>query len=74
MAFSDFKNIVEVSTRYGTRLKKDVLFDETHYHYDLPDSYKKELQYALDNKKPMPSEIAISENFISPMIRSSPLS
>jgi hypothetical protein len=69
MAFSDFKNVFEVSAKYGTEITKDVLFDETHYHYDIPTSYLEDLQYALDNKKPMPSEIAVSENFISPMIR-----
>jgi hypothetical protein len=69
MAFSDFKNVFEVSAKYGTRIQKDRLFDTTHYQYDLPDFYRKDLQYALDNKKPTSSEIAVSENFISPMIR-----
>lgn len=69
MAFSDFKNVFEVSAKYHTEITKDRLFNETHEQYDLPDFYKKELQYALENKKPTPSEIAVSENFISPMIR-----
>ena len=69
MAFSDFKNVFEVSAKYGTRIKKKLLFNESHYQYDIPSLYLEDLQYALDNKKPTPSEIAVSENFISPMLR-----
>ncbi len=69
MAFSDFKNVFEVSAKYGTRIKKDMLFDKISHKFVIPDLYMEDLQYALDNKKPLPSEISVSENFISPMIR-----
>jgi hypothetical protein len=69
MAFSDFKNVFEVSAKYDTEITKDMLFDKSHYQYDVPASYLEDLQYVLDNKKPTPSEISVCENFISPMIR-----
>ncbi len=68
MAFSDFKNITEVSQQYQTILRKDRVFTQI-VSMPLPDFFMNDLNYSLNIKKPNPSEIAISENFISPIIR-----
>jgi len=67
MAFSDFKNTLEVAQKYGLRLQQNnflVVKPKV-----LNEIFKEELAYSLKHKKPTPSEIAISENLISPMIR-----
>ena len=68
MAFSDFKNISEVALHYKTVLRKDNIFTQI-VPMPLPDLFMQDLNYSLKIKKPNPSEIAISENFISPVIR-----
>ncbi len=68
MAFSDFKSIFDVESSYQTVLKKDNLFSHVPI-MTLPDWFMEELEYSLKTKKPNPSEIAISENLISPIIR-----
>jgi hypothetical protein len=68
MAFSDFKTIFDVAASYQTVLKKDEIFVNTPT-MSLPVWFMKDLRYSLKTKKPNPSEIAISENLISPIIR-----
>lgn len=68
MAFSDFKNVFEVSEKYGTILETGDLFDSTPILV-LPEYLVEDLAFSFTLKKPSPSEIALSANFISPMIR-----
>ncbi len=68
MAFSDFKNIFDVSEQYDISLDKEELFADV-ISMPLPSWFIEELNYSLLTKKPSPSEISISENFISPIIR-----
>jgi hypothetical protein len=68
MAFSDFKSIFDVESMYQTVLKKKNLFAFID-SMPLPELFMQDLQYSLNIKKPNPSEIAISENLISPIIR-----
>ena len=68
MAFSDFKNVHEVSEKYGTIITNGH-FLPNNLKMSIPDLFMKDLEYSLRNKKRNPSEIAVSENFISPMIR-----
>ena len=67
MPFSDFKSTLEVAQKYGTRLRQRNFLEINPV--PIPDLFKEDLAYSLQHKKPMPSEIAISENLISPMIR-----
>jgi hypothetical protein len=68
MAFSDFKSIFEVESSYQTILKKNEIFVNIPVMFPN-EAFMKDLHYSLKTKKPNPSEIAISENFISPIIR-----
>lgn len=68
MAFSDFKTVFDVSAKFGTRIDKAEIFQNILIK-EMDQYYLNELKYALFTKKPNPSEISISENFISPMIR-----
>jgi hypothetical protein len=68
MAFSDFKSIGDVARDYQTILKKDNLFIQVA-PMPLPEWFMEDLAYAINLKKPNPSEIAICENLISPIIR-----
>ncbi len=68
MAFSDFKSIFDVESSYQTVLKKGKLFGSVAA-MPLPELFMEDLQYSLSIKKPNPSEIAICENLISPIIR-----
>ncbi len=68
MAFSDFKSIFDVAQKYGTRLLQDKLFKNAPV-LTISEALEEDLAYAFAIKKPSPSEIALSENFISPMIR-----
>ncbi len=68
MAFSDFKTIFDVEASYKTKLEKDKIFVKIP-PLPLPDWFMKDLDYSLKTKKPNPSEIAICENLISPIIR-----
>jgi hypothetical protein len=68
MAFSDFKSVFDVARRYQTALKRTSFLDEVAT-FPLPDWFMEDLNFSLRIKKPAPSEIAISENFISPLIR-----
>jgi hypothetical protein len=68
MAFSDFKSVLEVSAKYQIIIDKASLFHQAE-PLSLPDLFMEDLDYALKIKKPAPSEIALSENLISPMIR-----
>lgn len=68
MAFSDFKNIFDVANSYETILEKDNIFINIA-SMPLPEWFIADLNYSLKTKKPSPSEIAISENLISPIIR-----
>jgi hypothetical protein len=68
MAFSDFKSILDVSRHYQTSIAKRQLFEKV-LPLALSDVFMEDLHYSLITKKPAPSEIAISENLISPMIR-----
>ena len=68
MAFSDFKTIFDVSEKYDIELSKSDMFSHIPV-VPLPDLFMEDLNYSLANKKPNPSEIAVSENLISPIIR-----
>jgi hypothetical protein len=68
MAFSDFKSIFDVANDYQTVLEKGILFTKVPA-MPLPEWFMEDLQYSLNIKKPNPSEIAICENLISPIIR-----
>ncbi|TAD98453.1 MAG: hypothetical protein EAZ97_10780 [Bacteroidetes bacterium] len=68
MPFSDFKNIEDVSKKYKTSLGKG-RFTKSISEKPLPDWFMEDLEYSLTQKKPRSSEIAISENFISPLLR-----
>lgn len=68
MAFSDFKTVFDVSAKFGTRIDKGELFQSVS-PIELESYYLNDLKFALQIKKPNPSEISISENFISPMLR-----
>jgi hypothetical protein len=68
MAFSDFKSVYDVADQYGTTIKNG-RFLSKELSMPLPDWFLEDLEYSLNTKKPNPSEIAISENLISPMIR-----
>jgi len=68
MAFSDFKNTLEVAQKYGLIVTKNS-FLSPNFIFSVPDYFMEDLQYALSMQKPNPSEIAVSENLISPMIR-----
>ncbi len=68
MAFSDFKSILDVSEKYNTILETGELFDKVPV-LELPNYLIEDLAFSFTLKKPSPSEIAMSENFISPMIR-----
>ncbi len=64
MAFSDFKNIFEVSEKYNTVIDKGEIFLNIPT-MSLPDLFMEDLRYSLSTKKPNSSEIAICENLIS---------
>jgi hypothetical protein len=68
MAFSDFKSIFDVANDYQTVLEKDNIFVNIPL-MPLPEWFMTDLNYSLKTKKPNPSEIAICENLISPIIR-----
>jgi hypothetical protein len=68
MAFSDFKTVFDVSAKYGTKIDKAKIFGKISA-LELSEAFIKDLEYSLLSKKPSPSEISISENFIAPMIR-----
>jgi hypothetical protein len=68
MAFSDFKTIFDVSETYQTILDKQKLFEKVA-PFSLSAEFLEDLEYCLELKKPNPSEIAVSENLISPIIR-----
>ena len=68
MAFSDFKTIFDVANSYQTVLTKQAFFADVP-PMTLSQEFLEDLSYSLDMKKPNPSEIAISENLISPLIR-----
>ncbi len=68
MAFSDFKTTFDVANDYQTLLEKDNIFIDIP-SMPLPDWFMEDLNYSLKTKKPNPSEIAICENLISPIIR-----
>jgi hypothetical protein len=68
MAFSDFKSIFDVESSYQTVLLKDDVFIDTP-SLALTESFMKDLRYSVATKKPNPSEIALCESFIFPMIR-----
>jgi hypothetical protein len=68
MAFSDFKSIGDVARDYQTVLEKDNIFVNIPL-MPLPEWFMTDLNYSLKTKKPNPSEIAICENLISPIIR-----
>jgi hypothetical protein len=68
MAFSDFKSVYDVSDQYGTDIIND-LFIPKNLSFPLSEEFMKDLEYSLGMKKPNPSEIAVSENFISPIMR-----
>ncbi|MFY7789119.1 MAG: hypothetical protein ACOVQA_14730 [Thermoflexibacteraceae bacterium] len=68
MAFSDFKTIFDVANSYQTTLTKRFLFQGVS-PMKLSSEFMEDLAYCLDMKKPNPSEIALSENLISPIIR-----
>ncbi len=68
MAFSDFKTIFDVANSYQTTLTKRFLFQGV-VPMKLSSEFMEDLSYCLDMKKPNPSEIALSENLISPIIR-----
>ncbi len=68
MAFSDFKSIFDVAKDYQTVLDRAKLFENV-LPMQLSEEFLEDLVYCLEIRKPNPSEIAISENFISPIIR-----
>jgi hypothetical protein len=68
MAFSDFKTIFDVANNYQTVLTKKIFLSEVPA-MELSAEFLEDLSYCLDMKKPNPSEIAVSENLISPIIR-----
>ncbi len=68
MAFSDFKSTLEVAEKYAISIKNGHFLPKK-VSLPLPDFFLKDLAYSFRIKKPNPSEIAISENFISPMMR-----
>jgi hypothetical protein len=69
MAFSDFKTIFDVANSYQITLsKKDNLFVDAPV-LDLSEEFMDDLSYSLGIKKPNPSEIAVSESLIFPLLR-----
>jgi len=68
MAFSDFKSVLEVAQKYNLKTGNR-RFLESNLSLSLPQYFWDDLEYSLNTKKPNPSEIALSENFISPIIR-----
>ncbi len=68
MAFSDFKSVYDIADQYGTDIIND-LFIPKNLTYTLSEEFMKDLEYSLGMKKPSPSEIAVSENLISPIMR-----
>jgi hypothetical protein len=68
MAFSDFKSTLEIAQKYGTRITKKKFLPQD-LRMELASYFLDDLAYSLSVQKPNPSEIAISENLISPMIR-----
>ncbi len=67
MAFSDFKNTLEVAQKYGLRINKMAFLP--NIGLEIPLFLIEDFQYSLKLQKPNPSEIAVSENLISPMTR-----
>jgi len=68
MAFSDFKSVLEVAQKYDLKTGNR-RFLESNLSLSLPQYFWDDLEYSLNTKKPNPSEIALSENFISPITR-----
>ncbi len=68
MAFSEFKTLLDVSAKYNIVVDNTELFSH-ELDYKVDTLFMEDLRYSLLNKKPNPSEIALSENFISPIIR-----
>ena len=68
MAFSDFKSIFDVAKDYQTVLDRAKLFENV-LPMQLSAEFLEDLAYCLEIRKPSPSEIAVSENLISPIIR-----
>jgi hypothetical protein len=68
MAFSDFKTVFDVSAKFGTKIDKANLFPSVP-PLQLTEAYLDDLKFAMQTKKPNPSEISLSENFIAPMLR-----
>ncbi len=67
MAFSDFKNPLDVAQKYGLLVTKNN-FLSTNLTMPLSAYFLDNLHYMISMQKPNPSEIALSESLIFPMI------